>query len=312
MGKMMNNAMCVKKSLPVVGCVVVLLLYATPCSAVDILTGEIWNVDSDSYNGQLLSNQWLWVYGELNLKAGAVVGDVWIRTGGVVNMDPGAYVLGGMYIEEGTTVNFCGGTVGFGIYIFNNPDPQPTVTVFGTGFKVDGIDWDADEFIPLGEGTELTWPYDDVQDFSLTFYGPGNIPVQLKNPDPDGGGIVIDIKPGSDTNPINLNSKGLVPVAVLATDGPVAIDPATVLFAGIPPVRWTLEDVDDDGDKDMLFHFSTQDLAEVLTEESTEVTLTAELMTDSIASQSAGETSGGTMVSGTDKVQILPSKSKKK
>ena len=86
--------------------------------------------------------------------------------------------------------------------------------------------------------------------------------------------VSIDIKPGSDPNSINLKSKGVVPVAVLTTDDFDAstVDPETVLFAGAEPVRWTMEDVDSDGDMDMLFHFKTQNLTE-LDEDSTEATL---------------------------------------
>ena len=106
---------------------------------------------------------------------------------------------------------------------------------------------------------------DEYVDASLTFEV---VPAVIE--------VDIDIKPGSDPNSINLKSKGVVPVAVLTTDDFDAstIDPEkTVLFAGASPVRWTMEDVDDDGDLDMLFHFKTQELN--LTETSTEATLTA-------------------------------------
>jgi hypothetical protein len=91
----------------------------------------------------------------------------------------------------------------------------------------------------------------------------------------DGGlEVDIDIKPGEDTNPINLNSKGVVPVAVLTTDDfdSSTIDPVSVLFAGAYPLRWVMEDVDLDGDMDYLFFFQNQELN--LVENSTEATLT--------------------------------------
>jgi len=105
--------------------------------------------------------------------------------------------------------------------------------------------------------------------------------------------VDIDIKPGSDPNSINLKSKGVVPVAVLTTDDFNAntVVPETVVFAGTEPVRSTLQDVDDDGDLDMLFHFKTQDLN--LTEDSTEATLT-------------GMTDDGQPIEGTDTVNIVP------
>ena len=110
--------------------------------------------------------------------------------------------------------------------------------------------------------------------------------------------VEIDIKPGSDPNSINLKSKGVVPVAVLSNDFAAStVDPETVEFAGADPVRWTLEDVDRDGDMDMLFHFKTQDLS--LTASSTEATLT-------------GDTSDPTNphIIGTDTVNIVPKKGK--
>jgi hypothetical protein len=82
-------------------------------------------------------------------------------------------------------------------------------------------------------------------------------------------------------------------VAVLATDDfdASSIDPTTVRFADAQMVRRTLEDVDSDGDLDMLFHFKTQDLE--LTQDSTEATL-------------IGETNIGQSIEGTDTVRIMP------
>jgi hypothetical protein len=107
------------------------------------------------------------------------------------------------------------------------------------------------------------------------------------------GNVIIDIKPGSYPNSINLGSKGVVPVAVLTTDDYDAtlIDPGTVSFADASPLRWAIEDVDGDGDEDLLFHFKTQELG--LDENSTEATLT-------------GETYGETSIQGTDTVNIVP------
>jgi hypothetical protein len=83
--------------------------------------------------------------------------------------------------------------------------------------------------------------------------------------------VTIDIKPGSSTNKVNLSSRGLLPVAVLSTDGFDA-----TLFApemahlsdaaegagcmGATALRWTLIDVNGDGLLDLLFFFRVQDL----------------------------------------------------
>jgi hypothetical protein len=72
----------------------------------------------------------------------------------------------------------------------------------------------------------------------------------------------IDIKPWSNPNAINLGSNGVVPVAILTEGGFDAcwVDPSTILFAGAKPVRTAMEDVDCDGDLDMICHFDKKDL----------------------------------------------------
>ncbi|UCD52397.1 MAG: hypothetical protein JSW27_07120 [Phycisphaerales bacterium] len=101
------------------------------------------------------------------------------------------------------------------------------------------------------------------------------------------GIVEIDIKPGSHPNSINLKSKGVVPVAILSADDFAApeVDPVTVTFADAAPVKWALEDVDDDGDMDMILHFRTRELT--LNASSTEATL-------------VGTTKGGIDFAGTD------------
>ncbi|MBU2443933.1 MAG: right-handed parallel beta-helix repeat-containing protein, partial [Nanoarchaeota archaeon] len=115
--------------------------------------------------------------------------------------------------------------------------------------------------------------------------------------------VKIDIKPGSDTNSINLGSKGVVSVAVLTTNyfDVSTINEATVTFAGAPQVKVILEDRDGDGDLDMVFHFRTQDLG--LDENSTEATLCGDYSYNEILTQS---------FRGTDTVNIVPTKTSAK
>jgi hypothetical protein len=138
-----------------------------------------------------------------------------------------------------------------------------------------------------------------------------DVPIYLV--DTSNGGpieVQIDIKPGNEQNNINLKSKGVVPVAVLTSGEFVAatIDPATVLFAGVEPIRWKLQDIDDDGDDDLMFHFRTQELE--LDQNSTEATLTAQ--TSQMAGLMTVQSIDSSTVSGTDKVRIISSKKSKK
>ena len=78
--------------------------------------------------------------------------------------------------------------------------------------------------------------------------------------------VAIDIKPGSDPNLINCNNQnGVVPVATLTTGDfdATTVDHSTVTFEGAnetrvekkggEPLRHE-EDVDGDGDTDLVFH----------------------------------------------------------
>ena len=74
--------------------------------------------------------------------------------------------------------------------------------------------------------------------------------------------VTIDIKPGTETNSINPNSNGLVAVAILTAGefDALQVDPDTAKFgpSGATAERYTVVDVDRDGDEDLLLHFRTQ------------------------------------------------------
>jgi hypothetical protein len=275
-------------------CCLAIVLYAAPCGAeiVDnVASGDILNVGTGMDVDRIDENNWLYVFGTLNLY-------------------PGAYVDCGIYAFDGSTVNiYAGELVADSFIMLMGSTSTAVVTVYGTGFAVD---WDLNgtadpldpsetKFTPSDNGSVLEGTYKNGYPINLLFLS--DVPIYLMETAVSEVEIDIDIKPGGNPNNINLKSKGVVPVAVLTTDGTdgfdaVDVDPDTVEFAGTKPIRWKICDVDDDGDNDMLFHFDTQELFENdLNEDSTVATLT-------------GETFGGDTITGTDTVCIKPQKKK--
>jgi hypothetical protein len=104
--------------------------------------------------------------------------------------------------------------------------------------------------------------------------------------------VPLDIKPGSPVNPINLGSHGVTPVALI-NDGCfdlARLDLGTVQFAGAYAAKSHLEDVDGDGDADLILHFPTDAL--LIAPNAVEASLTA-------------RTLDGVLVTGTDTVRIV-------
>jgi len=121
--------------------------------------------------------------------------------------------------------------------------------------------------------------------------------------------IAVDIKPHSCPNPLNVKSKGVLPVAIMATEefDVTDIDIASIRLAGIPAIRSSLEDVSQpvgatdanecacttdgfDGFTDLVLKFKTEDIVEALINDPGQLakgqvltlTLTAELFDGSV------------------------------
>jgi hypothetical protein len=107
--------------------------------------------------------------------------------------------------------------------------------------------------------------------------------------------VVIDIKPGSEPNSINLGSKGVIPVSVLTTDDfdATMVDGESCRFGPneAEPEHYAIEDIDIDGALDMIFHFRTQQSG--IDAQDTEATLTC-------------QTQDGWHINGDDSIRIVP------
>ena len=160
----------------------------------------------------------------------------------------------------------------------------------------------------------LTYPhacsYDNVNrpplnlasagDFVNGLFTYGEYPLTCERPVDEVLNVKIDIRPHVHANIVNLNSGGLLPVAVFssATFDARFIDPNTVFLAGAPAVsqkhgwpKMDIKDIDRDGRKDAVFAFKVQDMD--VTEDAKEAML-------------VGETLAGVSFTGTDKITVVP------
>jgi len=185
----------------------------------------------------------------------------------------------------------------------------------GIGYATssDGINWTRDANNPIFHKDDIGYPgypwrqertycpsvIKDGSSYKMWFAGRGSAyAIGYATAAPPVIEVEIDIKPGSDPNCINLDSNGVIPVAILgsATFDAADVDPSTVTLEGAA-VRLkgksgnygSLEDVNNDGYPDLVVHivdFSVSSGA-------TTATLTGELF-------------DGTPIEGSDSICIVP------
>lgn len=135
----------------------------------------------------------------------------------------------------------------------------------------------------------------------------------------------VDIKPGSCPNPLNVNSKGVLPVAILGTDDldVTTIDLNTIRLMGVTPVRSDYEDVgtpyypligkedkldcheeDGDGIGDLSLKFDRQEIVQAIEQASQDEVVDGKVLTLSLTGNLL-EDFGGNEINGEDVIIII-------
>jgi hypothetical protein len=147
------------------------------------------------------------------------------------------------------------------VYLFENIGDDTYEIAWNSGNVMAGIAWQS---VP-GDGDG-----DGKREIIAACYD-GKVYV-FENPGPAIITAAIDIKPGSWPNAINPRSKGVLPVAILTTSTAAGesvdfdastVDPLSVKFgpgeAEEAHIKGHIEDVDNDGDLDIVLHFKTHE-----------------------------------------------------
>jgi hypothetical protein len=215
------------------------------------------------------------------------------RFGHAVAMSPDAVVVSAVWGDNEGVVD-CGS-----VYLFD----VTTGEQLGKLTASDGADYDEFGYsLAIGGTTIIVGAVQD--DDSGSAYVFAREPEVLT--------VGVDVKPGSCPNPLNVKSKGVLPVAVLGTAAfdVTTIDLASVRLAGVAPIRSSFEDVatpadgdececttaGPDGHIDLSLKFNTEDIVKAIGEvadgEVLELALTGELL-------------DGTAIEGTDCIVII-------
>ena len=183
-----------------------------------------------------------------------------------------------------------------------------------------GVMIDLNTLLPADSGWELTSARDINNSGQIVGSGiiGGQTHAFLMTPvlEPEMLSVHVDIKPQSCPNPLNVKSKGVLPVVILSTDvfDVNEIDPNSLEILGIGPIRYSYEDVaapadanalpeecvcsteGPDGYTDMTLKFDTSEMIEAIVEveDGDYVVLTL-----------TGSLKDGTPIEGTDCVMII-------
>lgn len=213
-----------------------------------------------------------------------------------------------------------------GSLLSRNWPHQSLITIEGSDFQVNGQpvnygDFASDYAVPTPfysytlQGGVLTGVLANGNELNSTFYIIEEADITFAIPEPKR--VEIDIKPTSCPNPLNVDSGGVLPVAVLGSDefDVTTVDIASVRLAGVAPMRSSYEDVSSpvadandctcttaggDGYDDLTLKFKTRQIVEALV--AAEVDLSSG---EELTLTFTGALSDGTPIEGADCMVVV-------
>ena len=197
-----------------------------------------------------------------------------------------------------------------------------TVTVYRDGSKVDTKEFDRSSASFIGvedpEGIDAiemsgNGSFNGLNGVivfdNLRFEGVVNV---VKEAEPKIIPAKVDIKPGNCLNPLNIRSRGVLPVAIHTDENLDAtqVDPTTVLLMGVAPLAHDLEyvpdcssDKPDEEDLDLVLKFDAAEIVKAIGDVNDGTVLTLQL---------TGKLEDGTEIAGEDAVAIVAKTKKRK
>jgi hypothetical protein len=302
-GKTMKTRRKGKWQVSIVGVVLIALLVPTALAS-DYIGGGPYTIDYTLPNSSQPDTDG---FPYDNLIQGATVDFV---TG--ASVDPGYSVTA----TDGSVVNFYDCFFDNAFLVVSapasNPEYTADVTFHGTNFEVPGLILDESITSISGsdlDGKTLTVYYNEEYSFDVPIFILDNLSVNLVwLGGPTEIEVIVDIKPGSDDNTVNLGSNGVVPVGILSevnpADGTIIFDattinPDTIELAGAGvAVRGksdkqlcSIKDLNGDGVLDLDIKVDTQNL---------------EIDETDGAAILIGETYDGQAIKGLDFITVVP------
>ena len=222
-------------------------------------------------------DSWIILSGDATgvIDGGTVYGKVFAR--GFGRSEPTEVeILGGVFRGDFEAEGDALATISGGLFLGRiDAEDDASITIIGRDFNYPFGQ------IPVGFG-RLTGTLADghrVNNLFQALYGAAIFLV------PSVLGIEIDIKPGTDLNPINVMSRGVIPVAILGSDvfDVLDVDVTTLAFGpnGVAPKHTGdghLRDVNQDGFADLVSHYPAQETGIGIVFGQTEACVTGETL----------------------------------